>query len=636
MAADPASYRFAAHLRNPDVQLAPIFNAPTYEPTLPFPAYDFPRFNIISERLRRQYETSERVRPSERMMSMPLEDFTFFKSLVSVIESSRPGRAQREGRQSNRGFIKINYEILLLLITRLQKYPSRVQLEEFYKVVAVIEDFGNIEHCLITQYPTSSRRGTSTNRETLYNLLYALDKAFENWIYNLLDHTKSVGTTQWNKYFTEYREQLNTELLQFTNNAAHVNICFAVQPSIVANVVASQSQSPLGRRTQDFYMTIRNNFILLSDYVGLNVPIDTHIFFQYVQNCAAYICEYSKTIESIVDLAKALGEADLQAFSTFTHTQKIVFFQLLRTFCALKESQSVKTIADAAAASIRAKNVVLNKVEFNKKVEAVAERIVENNERKAKSKAEAKEFNSSFFNLINRVTDGKLETIAKESKSSSSQKRAAAAAAEQTEGGAVDAFAQSRKPLTREQHATTTDAAKMIIQNVKDDPLYTTVAIGFFIYAASLKRNPFTLIRKTVDARYLHEAPRMTKLKKDGTPRKPRAPEQYTMEEIIDSFTDLSKIKLAHNIFSVAPRYIASHGLKILPVAATVGWMQAKSMEQLIEMKEEFRRGLDQLVDFRQQHELEDAEDNATEIAAQENPIPPSNKLPSSSKQSPK
>jgi hypothetical protein len=356
---------FSAHLRDPSIQTGPMFNAPTYEPTLPFPAYDFPRFNIISERLRRQYETNEGVRPSERVMSMPFEDFAFFKNLVSVVESSRPGRASGEERPANRGFIRINYEILLLLITRLQKFPSRVQLEEFYKVVSVIEDFGNIEHCLITQYSISSRsrRGRPTNRDrqTLYNLLYALDKTFENWIYNLLDHTKSVGTTQWNKYFTEYREQLKTELLQFSNNDEHVNICFAVQPSIVANVVASQSQSAFGRRTQDFYMIMRNNFILLCDYVGLNIPLDTHIFFQYVENCAAYICQYSKTIESIVDLAKALGESDLEAFSTFTHAQKIVFFQLLRTYCALKESQSVRTIADAAAASVRAKNVALNR-----------------------------------------------------------------------------------------------------------------------------------------------------------------------------------------------------------------------------------------------------------------------------------
>jgi hypothetical protein len=629
MAAAPAPNSFAAHLRDPGLQPGPIFNAPTYEPTLPFPAYDFPRFNIISERLRRQYETPGGVRPSERVMSMPLEDFAFFKNLVSVIESSRPGRASGEGRPTNRGFIKINYEILLLLITRLQKFPSKVQLEEFYKVVSVIEDFGNIEHCLITQYPTTpaSRRGVSANpnRETLYNLLYALDKTFENWIYNLLDHTKSVGTTQWNKYFTEYREQLKTELLQFTNttNAEHVNICFTVQPSIVANVIASQSQLALGRRTQDFYMTIRNNFILLCDYVGLSVPIDTHIFFQYVENCAAYICEYSKTIESLVDLAKALGESDLEAFSTFTHAQKIVFFQLLRTYCALKQSQSVRTIADAAAASVRAKNEALNKAEFNKTVQAVAERIVKNKERITKSTEETKQFKSAFFNSLNSLTKGHLSTITEKSHSTSPKQSP-------SQGGTIDTFSQARKPTTREQHAAQTDAAKMIINNAKDNALYTTLALAVFIYAASLKRNPLTLIRKTVEARYLHEAPRVTKLKKDGTPRKPRAPEQHTMEEIIDSFTDLSKWKLLYNISVVAPRYIANHGLKILPVAATVGWMQAKSMEQFLEIKQEMQRGLDEITGYKKQRELEEAkrgdedareaqEERTAEIAAQEN-----------------
>jgi hypothetical protein len=636
MAAAPAPNSFAAHLRDPDVQTGPIFNAPTYEPTLPFPAYDFPRFNIISERLRRQYETPGGVRPSERVMSMPLEDFAFFKNLVSVIESSRPGRASGEGRPANRGFIKINYEILLLLITRLQKFPSRVQLEEFYKVVSVIEDFGNIEHCLITQYPVSSRyhRGTPTNRDrqTLYNLLYALDKTFENWIYNLLDHTKSVGTTQWNKYFTEYREQLKTELLQFTNNAEHVNICFVVQPSIVANVVASQSQSALGRRTQDFYVIMRNNFILLCDYVGLNVPIDTHIFFQYVENCAAYICQYSKTIESIVDLAKALGESDLEAFSTFTHAQKIVFFQLLRTYCALKESQSVRTIADAAAASVRAKNVALNRIEFSKKVEAVAQRIVENEKRITKSTEETKQFNSAFFNSLNSLK-GRLSTITEESRSTSSKQSP-------SQGGTIDTFSQARKPTTREQHAAQTDAAKMIINNAKDNALYSTLAMAVFVYAASLKRNPLTLIRKTVEARYLHEAPRVTKLKKDGTPRKPRAPEQHTMEEIMDSFTDLSKWKLLYNITVVAPRYIANHGLKILPVAATVGWMQAKSMEQFLEMKQEMQKGLDEITGYQKQREVEQAkrgdEEQIAEIATQENEkanaAPPAAKSKSSPK----
>ena len=636
MAAAPAPNSFAAHLRDPDVQTGPIFNAPTYEPTLPFPAYDFPRFNIISERLRRQYETPGGVRPSERVMSMPLEDFAFFKNLVSVIESSRPGRASGEGRPANRGFIKINYEILLLLITRLQKFPSKVQLEEFYKVVSVIEDFGNIEHCLITQYPVSSRyhRGTPTNRDrqTLYNLLYALDKTFENWIYNLLDHTKSVGTTQWNKYFTEYREQLKTELLQFTNNAEHVNICFVVQPSIVANVVASQSQSALGRRTQDFYVIMRNNFILLCDYVGLNVPIDTHIFFQYVENCAAYICQYSKTIESIVDLAKALGESDLEAFSTFTHAQKIVFFQLLRTYCALKESQSVRTIADAAAASVRAKNVALNRIEFSKKVEAVAQRIVENEKRITKSTEETKQFNSAFFNSLNSLK-GRLSTITEESRSTSSKQSP-------SQGGTIDTFSQARKPTTREQHAAQTDAAKMIINNAKDNALYSTLAMAVFVYVASLKRNPLTLIRKTVEARYLHEVPRVTKLKKDGTPRKPRAPEQHTMEEIIDSFTDLSKWKLLYNITVVAPRYIANHGLKILPVAATVGWMQAKSMEQFLEMKQEMQKGLDEITGYQKQREVEQAkrgdEEQIAEIATQENEkanaAPPAAKSKSSPK----
>jgi hypothetical protein len=194
------------------------------------------------------------------------------------------------------------------------------------------------------------------------------------------------------------------------------------------------------------------------------------------------------------------------------------------------------------------------------------------------------------------------------------------------QGGTVDTFSQARKPTTREQHAAQTDAAKMIITNAKDNALYSTLAIAVFVYAASLKRNPLTLIRKTVEARYLHEAPRVTKLNKDGTPRKQRVPEQHTMEEIIDSFTDLSKWKLLYNITIVAPRYISNHGLKILPVAATVGWMQAKTMEQFLEMKQEMQRGLDELSNFKKEQEEAEKEGYAEEDANAKNT---SSKIPS-------
>ena len=92
----------------------------------------------------------------------------------------------------------------------------------------------------------------------------------------------------------------------------------------------------------------------------------------------------------------------------------------------------------------------------------------------------------------------------------------------------------------------------------------------------------------------------------------------------------MSKWKLLYNITVVAPRYIANHGLKILPVAATVGWMQAKSMEQFLEMKQEMQRGLDEISGFKKEQEEAERQGYEEDLKTEDaNAKKTSSKLPS-------
>ena len=615
---------FSEGLINPNIRAYP-FSSREYEPTLAFPGYDFPRLHRITERLKRQYDNPGEIQAADRVLSMPLQDFMFFKNLVSVIETSRPGTVpanQRENPLENKGFIKINYQILLLLISRLKRFPSHQQLEEFYKVVAVIEDFGNIEACLIAQYKS---RGTTQSREILYKLLYALDKSFEKWIYNLLEHTKSIGTSQWNQYFVEYRNELRLELLQFSNNAEHVNICFSIEPTIVSKTKESISQSPLGRRTRDFYAKLRNNFILVSDYVGLNVPISTHIFFQYLQNCGQFLCDYYKPIDSLADLGEALGSVGLNAFQSFTKKQANVFLNLLKSYCALREEVSTNNVVQGLVAITRGYKFYLDKPEYDRKALETAKRIAEKKEKEAKKllgadKEKAIRYKSTFITTINSLRDGNIQlpTITEESVESLHGGDETESKNGEKVHGPTTFATQHAGPGVKEQRAITRDSYYELLKKAKEDPLYGTIALGVFIYASSLKRNPLTLMRKTVEARYFHEAPKVIRYKKNGEPRKQRLPEEYSLNEILYSFVDVSKWRALYNITVVAPKHMAKHGYTTLPFIATASIMYAKAMEDLLDIQKQMQEGLDKIMEYKA---LENKEGEVKEVENKEGAV---------------
>jgi hypothetical protein len=599
---------FSEGLINPNIR---PFSERVYEQALPFPGYDFPRLHSVTERLKRQYDNPGEIRAADRVLTMPLQDFMFFKNLVSVIETSRHGTAP-ENPLENKGFIKINYQILLLLISRLKRFPARQQLEEFYKVVAVIEDFGNIEACLVAQYKS---RGTAESRETLYKLLYALDKSFEKWIYDLLEHTKSIGTSQWNKYFVEYRNELRLVLLQFTNNVEHVNICFTVEPTIVSKTKESISQSPLGRRTRDFYAKLRNNFILVCDYVGLNIPIDTHIFFQYLQNCGEYLCNYYKTIDSLADLGEALGSVGLNAFKSFTKKQAKVFLDLLKSYCALREEVSSNNVVQGLVAITRGYGSLLTKEEYDRKVLESAKRIAAKKEKDAKKlsgadKEKTIEYRSTLLSTIHNFKEGniRLPTITVESVESLHGGDEPEAKDEEKVKGPATFATQHANPGVKEQRGLVRDAYHGLLKKAKEDPLYGTMALGIFLYASSLRRNPLTLIRLRAQNELAKFDKPKIRLKKDGTPRKVRESEQITTNEILYAFVDISKWRLAYNVTVVAPKHMKKHGYTTLPLIATVGVLYANAMEELLDIQKQMQVGLEQIIEFKNLENKEAAE----------------------------
>jgi len=608
---------FSAHLRSPNVPLRPFFTPPTNEPTLPFPGYDFLRLDTITARLKRQFDDPNPtgIPARQRVLSMPIEDFMFVKNLISVIETSRRGTAPSDAEDTeteNRGFIKINYEILLLLISRLKKFPARVQLEEFYRIISVIEDFGNIETCLIKQYANVA------GRDTLFKLLYALDKAFEKWIYNLLDHTKSVGTSKWNQYFVEYRNELRQDLLQFTINAEHVNICFAIQPSIVNKTTASQSSSAFGRRSRDFYVNVRNNFILVADYVGMYLPVDTHLFMQYLQNCGDYLCTYHKTISSLADLAEALGDIGVTAFESFTKTQSKVFLDLLRSYCALKLEASSNNIVQGMVAVTRGYKLYLDIPETNRRIHQVAQRMVANQERIARNKKlsaekrkEAEKYKSVLFTAVNYVKQ--LPTIIEEAEAEEAEEfhnQSGGMFGDDSHVRGDATFTGVRAgPSLKIQHQMQSHTQKDMISLAKDKPEYAALIVGALIYSASLNRNPLSLIRSTLNAKYFSKNP-LALQQFIKTNKKTKPPVEYPVNEILMSFIDVCGYKLAYNIGTAAPKFIKKHGIKIAPYALP-GLLYAKMMEDLLDMKKTMQDGLDDVTGFKKYREEKEAEQAA-------------------------
>jgi hypothetical protein len=553
---------FAAHIRDPNVPLRPFFTPPTNEPSLPFPGYDFPRLYTITHRLKLQFDNPEGIPARQRVLSMPLEDFMFFKNLVSVIETSRRGTAPSGVEDTeNRGFIKINYEILLLLISRLKKFSAKVQLEEFYRVVSVIEDFGNIETCLIKQYANVA------GRETLFKLLYALDKAFEKWIYNLLEHTKSVGTSKWNQYFVEYRNELRQDLLQFTTNAEHVNICFAVQPSIVNKTASSQSTSAFGRRSRDFYVTVRNNFMLCADYVGMYIPLDVHIFFQYLQHCGEIVCEKYKTVESLAELADALGDVGLSPFETFSKSQAKVFLLLLKSYCALTKEVTSNNVVQGMVAVARGYQYTLTREEENHRIIQIAYKVIAKAEKEArrkdlsaKNKEQRVRFQSGLLSTLDALFNGPVKA---------QPLSPIVEGKEESNGGTPEDPFGDDDPRFLRGDATFTSVGvtpgqkieRSILRNVyhdlrdiaRNDPIYAIPIIYSFIYAGALKKNPATVTRKVIENGQL--IPSLKKLwnETEVTPE---------LKNIMNSFIELDEKKLAYNML-IVPAFMKKHNIKM-------------------------------------------------------------------------
>ena len=260
---------------------------------LKFPAYDFPKLHEIIMDLDKQHR--EPGSSNREFLGIKLDDFIFIRGLVAKINSELKGTNRNLFEGTTTG--NINYETFLLLILRMRNFSRKTQETEFMKIVAVMEEFSKIEQCLIAQY----KKG-----DELYKLLYALDNVFENWLYHLIKHTDATGTYSWNKHMNEYKTILRTELSKFTNNQSHLNICLAITNKSYTKYTETKDKSS---RVADFYKTVRNEFMLTCHTIGLNIPIQFKVTFEFIKNLADLICrnKVRSSIDTILNFLESIG-----------------------------------------------------------------------------------------------------------------------------------------------------------------------------------------------------------------------------------------------------------------------------------------------------------------------------------------
>ena len=280
-----------------DWLITPTFgpNGPAATPdSLPFPAYDFPKLAQLTQNLRRQYENPGRG-PRWRPLQLPMADFIYLKGLVTNLRNTvRP-----EGSQYQQQANPMNFEMFLLLIVRLKGFSREHQLHEFYKIVTVMEDFSNIEECLITQYK---------HGQELYILLDILDHTFEDWLYHLLKKTEGLGTYSWNKQFAVYREELRLRFTQFTRTTkwpgheARINRCLAPNTKAVTTQKRTEAALSVPNRASRFYRTMRDEFMFTCHLVGTEIPARYTLTFQFIESLGSTICDSRVTLNSVMSL----------------------------------------------------------------------------------------------------------------------------------------------------------------------------------------------------------------------------------------------------------------------------------------------------------------------------------------------
>ena len=281
-----------------DWVMVPAFNnnrdVPPTADYLPFPAYDFPKLAQLTLNLRNQYNNPgnrERWAP----LQLPMHDFIYLKGLVTNLKSKLRPEGEQYKQQSN----PMNFEMFMLLIIRLKNFTKEQQLREFYKIVTVMENFSQIEECLIARY----KHGPE-----LYTLLDILDHTFEEWLYHLLKKTSSLGTYSWNKQFTVYQSVLRERFTQFTSTTgwegheARINQCLGILPNVVYQHEQSERALALPNRVKRFYRTLTNQFMYSCHLLRTEIPARFQLTFAFIESLGNLICERRITIKHALTL----------------------------------------------------------------------------------------------------------------------------------------------------------------------------------------------------------------------------------------------------------------------------------------------------------------------------------------------
>ena len=281
-----------------DWVMVPAFNnnrdVPPTADYLPFPAYDFPKLAQLTLNLRNQYNNPgnrERWAP----LQLPMHDFIYLKGLVTNLKSKLRPEGEQYKQQSN----PMNFEMFMLLIIRLKNFTKEQQLREFYKIVTVMENFSQIEECLIAKY----KHGPE-----LYTLLDILDHTFEEWLYHLLKKTSSLGTYSWNKQFTVYQSVLRERFTQFTSTTgwegheARINQCLGILPNVVYQHEQSERALALPNRVKRFYRTLTNQFMYSCHLLRTEIPARFQLTFAFIESLGNLICERRITIKHALTL----------------------------------------------------------------------------------------------------------------------------------------------------------------------------------------------------------------------------------------------------------------------------------------------------------------------------------------------
>jgi len=279
---------------------------------LPFPAYEFPKLNELTNSLHTQYNIMSKIEKNNvnSFLNLKFEEYIYLKGLVTQL-NSKLKKATGLPEDINIRF-SITYESLLLLALRMKSMTIKMQQVEINNIIMVMQDFANIEACLIDKYKETNK---------IHNIITALDIVFDNWLYNLFKKTTSVGSYSWRRHFNNSRILLKEELSKFLSNANdknNIERCFDISTEIISEKKTTIKQFITSNsRIKNLYTQMRNEFLFICFQVGAYLPEKFVITFEFIKQCGDLICSSKPTIDNILNFAELLKmpKAEIRLFA---------------------------------------------------------------------------------------------------------------------------------------------------------------------------------------------------------------------------------------------------------------------------------------------------------------------------------